>query len=145
MNTQATEQAAKAVKVRQFALFVVEVCILYFLIWVPWRTSRASFLVFFGFGMIQVAATYANEFNPGVTPPLFMAVLMRVFVGLLAISGLVVELVIGFGAKPWWEALLLPAPPFVIASVWFKSRNPAPPFFAGIFGLMMALLLKLFT
>jgi hypothetical protein len=147
MSAQAIERAAKepfAVKVRRFVLFLVAVCIIYFFIWVPWHTNRASFLIFCGFGAIQVAATYVNEFNPYI-PPLFMSSLVRVFVSLLAIAGLVFELVVGFGAKPWWEALLLPIPPFAIASIWFKSRNPAPPFFTGILALVVALLLMLFT
>jgi hypothetical protein len=92
--------------------------------------------------MIQVAATYAQEWNPAVTPPLFMNSLVRLFVGLLALALFVLELVVGFGAKPWWEALLLPVPPFMIASVWYKSRNPALPFFSGTIALVLALVLK---
>ena len=132
-----------AVSLRRLALFIVELLILYFFIWLPWRPSRASFLLFFGAGMIQVAATYALEWNPAVIPPLFMNSLVRVFVGLLAITTFVIELVVGFGNKPWWEALLLPLPPLVIASVWYKSRNPAPPFFTGIIALLLAYLVTL--
>ncbi len=134
-----------AVSVRRFVLFLIKLCILYFFIWVPWRTNRASFLLFFGSGMIQVAATYAQEWNPAVIPPLFMNSFMRLFVSLLAIAAFVVELVVGFGTKPWWEALLLPIPPFLIASVWYKGRNPAPPFFTGAIALVVALLLKILT
>jgi hypothetical protein len=148
MSTDSNSVLAKepfAVRVRRLILLLVEICILYFFIWVPWRASRASFLLFLGFGMVQVAATYTNEWNPAVVPPLFMNRAVRVVVSLLGIAGFVVELVVGFGAKPWWEALLLPVPPFALASVWFKSRNPAPPFFAGAVALLLALLLKLLT
>jgi hypothetical protein len=139
---EAPQKEPLAVSIRRFVLFLVELCILYFFIWVPWRTNRASFLLFFGSGMIQVAAIYAQEWNPGVTPPLFMNGLVRLFVGLLAVALFVFELVIGFGAKPWWEALLLPIPPFIIASVWYKSRNPSWPFISGTIALLLALLLK---
>jgi len=148
MSTDANEALQKeplAVSIRRFVLFLVELCILYVFIWVPWRINRASFLLFFGSGMIQVAATYAQESNPAVTPPLFMNALVRLFVGLLAVALFVFELVVGFGTKPWWEALLLPIPPFVIASVWYKGRNPILPFFSGVIALVLALLLKVLT
>jgi len=93
--------------------------------------------------MVQLAATYTSEENPVDKPPLFMGNLPMVFIGLLALAGFVVELVVGFKAKPWWEALLLPIPPFAFASVWYKRHNPAPPFFTGIFALLLALLGKL--
>ena len=130
-----------AVRMRRFVLFLVEMSILYFLIWLPWRTSRASFLLFFGFGMIQVSATYISE-SKSTT---WGDTLLSLFVMLLAVGGFIAELVVGFRGKPWWEALLLPVPPFALASVWFKSRNPAPPFFSGVPFLVLALLLKLFT
>jgi len=148
MGTHPSEQATKqpfAVTVRRFVLLLLALGLLYLLVWVPWRPSRATFLIFFGFGMIQLAATYVNEFNPADIPPLFMRSFVRVFVGLLAIAGLVVELVVGFRAKPWWEAVLLPLPPFAFASVFYRIHNPAPSFFTGVIALVMALLLKLFT
>jgi hypothetical protein len=128
-----------AVSVRRFILFLAELCILYFFIWIPWRPNRVLFLLFFGVGMIQIAATYAQENNPH-KPALFMGNIMILLVSILAVAGFIGELVIGFRAKPWWEALLLPIPPFMIASVWFRSRNPAPPFFIGILALFLALL-----
>lgn len=140
-NANAVPKEPPAVRARRFVLFLVEIAMLYFLIWLPWRTSRASFLLFFGFGMIQVSATYISE-SKSTT---WRDTLLSLFVMLLAIGGLIAEIMVGWHAKPWWEALLLPIPPFALASVWFKSRNPAPPFFAGIPFLALALLLKILT
>jgi len=148
MSGHASEQAVKQpfdVTVRKGVLLFLALACLYWFVWVPWRPSRVSFLVFFGFGMIQLAATYVNEFNPADIPPLFMSSLVRLFIRLLAVAGLVIELALGFGAKPWWEALLLPIPPFAFASVLYRIHNPAPSFFTGVMALVMALLLKLFT
>jgi hypothetical protein len=146
MSTQAIENPAKepfAVTVRKFVLLLLALGCLYLFVWLPWRPSRASFLVFLGFGMIQLAATYVSQFNPVDIPPLFMNSLVRVFVMLLAVAGLVVELILGFGGKPWWEALLLPLPPFLFASVFYRVHNPAPSFFTGVIALVVALLLRL--
>jgi hypothetical protein len=147
-STHASEQAVKEpfdVTVRKGVLLFLAFACLYWFVWIPWRPSRASFLIFFGFGMIQLAATYVSEFNPGDIPPLFMSSFVSLFLMLLAIAGLVVELVLGFRAKPWWEALLLPLAPFAFASVMYRVRNPAPSFFTGVIALVMAVLLKLFT
>ena len=127
--------------VRQFILFLVEIAALYFFIWLPWHTSRPSFLFFFGVGMIQVSATYISE-AISVT---IGDTLLSLFVMLVAFGGLIAELYIGWHSKPWWQALLLPVPPFFLATVWFKSRNPAPPFFAALPFLLLALLLKIFV
>jgi len=37
------------------------ICIAYFFIWVPWRGNRVDFLLFIGFGMIQVAGFYVQD------------------------------------------------------------------------------------
>jgi hypothetical protein len=148
MRTQAIENPAKepfAVTIRKFVLWLLAFGCLYLFVWVPWRPSRASFLAFFGFGMIQLAGTYVSESNPVDIPPLFMSSLVSLFVMLLAVAGFVVELILGFGAKPWWEALLLPLPPFLFASVFYRVHNPAPPLFTGIFALGVALMLRLLS
>jgi hypothetical protein len=139
-----------------FAIFVwrtiqnlLMVCMAYFFIWIPWRGSRAHFLLFIGFGMVQVAGFYVQDLgdNPmaRITGPLlFLNPLMAIFVNGLGLVGFVVELIVGFGAKPWWEALLLPIPPYIFTLLFvFPRRNPAPPFFAGIFALFLALMLKI--
>ena len=91
--------------------------------------------------MVQVSATYISE-TKSVT---LGDSLLSLFVMLLAIGGLIAELYVGWHSKPWWQALLLPVPPFCLASVWFKSRNPAPPFFAALPFLLLALLLRIFV
>jgi hypothetical protein len=130
-----------AVKIRRFILLLVEMAVLYFFIYLPWRTIQANFLFFFGFGMIQVSATYISE-SKSTT---WGDTLLSLFVMTLAIGGFIAEIVVGWHSKPWWEALLLPIPPFALASVWFKSHNPAPPFFAALPFLLLALLLKIFV
>lgn len=91
----------------------------YFFIWVPWRSSRANFLLFLGFGMIQIAGVYTQDLHDSVmawdAPPLFMNPFMFLFVSGLALLGFATELIVGARSKAWWEALLLPIPPFVLA------------------------------
>ena len=136
-----------AMTVRKFIVLLVVLCLGYFLIWLPWRNSRTDFLLFFGCGMIQLAATYTHDLrkdpaNYVLGPILFLNPFMYLFVSALAFVGLIFELTVGFNAKPWWEALLLPIPPFAFASVWYKRHNPVLPFFTGIIALVVALLLK---
>ncbi len=140
-NAVLPKKEPPAVNVWRFILFLVEIAVLHFFIWLPWRTSRPSFLLFFGVGMVQVSATYISE-TKDVT---LGDSLLSLFVMLLAIGGLIAELYVGWHSKPWWQALLLPMPPFFLATVWFKSRNPAPPFFAALPFLLLALLLKIFV
>ena len=61
----------------------------------------------------------------------------------LALLGFATELAVGARSKAWWEALLLPIPPFVFASYSFRRTNPLPPFFAGFVALLIALALKI--
>lgn len=99
--------------------------------------------------MTQLAALYTHDLrNSGMAwdgPVFFMNPLVSAFVTLLGLGGFVAELVVGFGSKPWWEALLLPIPPFMFASVWYKRHNPVFPSFTGAFALVLALLLKVFA
>jgi hypothetical protein len=96
---------------RRFVVFLLGLVLAYFFMWLPWRSSRADFLFFVGCGMIQLAAVYMAW----DAPPLFMNPFMSLCVSLLSLAGFVLELIVGFGAKPWWEALLLPIPPLMFA------------------------------
>jgi len=42
----------------------------YFFIWVPWRGSRVDFLLFIGFGMIQVAGFYVQDLADNPMAPI---------------------------------------------------------------------------
>jgi hypothetical protein len=69
---------------------------------------------------------------------------VSLFVSGLALVGFVIKLKIGFGSKPWWEALLLPIPPFLFTGVvLFPRHNPVQPFFVGVAALLIALVLKI--
>jgi len=57
--------------------------------------------------------------------------------------GVVVELTIGFGSKPWWQALLLPIPPLLLAAYLFRRPSPVLPFFLGIAAVFLAIVLKI--
>lgn len=99
---------------------------------------------------MQLAATYAQDLPKNSRaaidgPVLFLNPFVIVFVSLLGLVGFIIELKIGFGVKPWWEAPLLPIPPFAMASVWYRQHNPAPPFFTGLFALLLAIALKFLT
>lgn len=145
-----------AVSVRRFVMFLLGIGLGYVFIWVPWRSSRVDFLLFYGFGAIQVSAMYTQELRESLTArdaqtlyvwllrsPVFMNPFMSLFVSGLALVGFVVELKIGFGSKPWWQALLLPIPPFLFTGVvLFPRHNPVPPFFVGVAALLVALVLK---
>jgi hypothetical protein len=136
-----------AVSVRRAILFLLAMSIAYFFIWVPWRSSPANFLLFLGFGMIQIAAVYTQDLRGSVmawdAPPLFMNPFMSLFVSGLALLGFATELIIGARSKAWWEALLLPIPPFVLASYTFPRTNPVRPFVVGVAVLLLALVLKI--
>ena len=138
---------SSAVSVRGFVLFLLVIGMAYFFIWAPWRSSRANFLLFLGFGMIQIAAVYSQDLHDSVmaldAPPLFMNPFMLLFVTGLALLGFAIELIIGARAKAWWEAVLLPIPPIVLASYCFRRTNPVPPFFVGLVALLVALTLKI--
>ncbi len=136
-----------AVSVRRAILFLLVMSIAYFFIWVPWRSSRANFLLFIGFGMIQIAAVYTQDLRGSVmvwdAPPLFMNPFMSLFVSGLALFGFATELIIGGRLKALWETLLLPIPPFILASYVFPRTNPVRPFFVGVAALILALVLKI--
>jgi len=137
-----------AVFVRRSYQNLLMICMAYFFIWVPWRGSRVDLLLFIGFGMIQVAGFYVQDLADNPMPPitgplLFLNPFMSFFVLGLGLLGFVVELIVGFVSKPWWEALLLPIPPYIFTLLFaFPRRNPAPPFFAGVLALLLALMLK---
>jgi len=137
-----------AVFVRRSCQNLLMICMAYFFIWVPWRGSRVDLLLFIGFGMIQVAGFYMqdladNPMAPITGPLLFLNPFMSFVVLGLGLVGLVVELIVGFVSKPWWEALLLPIPPYIFTLLFaFPRRNPAPPFFAGVFALFLGVVLK---
>jgi len=64
------------VTVRRLVLLLLALGCVYLFVWVPWRPNRVSFLVFIGFGMIQLAGTYISEADRGTPhfgdhPPLF--------------------------------------------------------------------------
>jgi len=136
-----------AVYVRRAILFLLVMSIAYFFIWVPWRSSPANFFLFYGFGMIQIGAVYTQDLRESVmafdAPPLFMNPFVSLIVTGLALLGFATELIIGGRSKAWWEAVLLPVPPFVLASYTFPRTNPVPPFFVGIAALLLALVLKI--
>jgi hypothetical protein len=134
---------------RRFVVFLLGLVLAYCFMWLPWRSSRADFLFFIGCGMIQLAAVYTHDLRARVmawdAPSLFMNPFMYLFVSLLSLAGFVLELMVGFGTKPWWEALLLPIPPFMFAGLWYTRHNPVFPFFTGVFALVLAFLLKFLT
>lgn len=145
-----------AVSVRRAILFLLAMSVAYFFIWVPWRSSRANFLLFLGFGMIQIAAVYTQDLRESLKAgdaqtlyvwllrsPLFMNPFMSLLVTALALLGFATELIIGGRSKAWWEALLLPLPPIVLASYTFPRTNPVRPFFVGVGALILALVLKI--
>jgi len=89
----------------------------------------------------RVAGIYCQENGPSRSPdipPLFMNRIVCVLVMILGLLGLISEFVIGFRSKSWWEALLLPVPPFIVTGIWFVRHNPARPFFVGIAALVAA-------
>jgi hypothetical protein len=135
-----------AASVRRATLFLLAIALVYFFIWVPWRTSPSNFPLFLGFGMIQIAAIYTQVLRDGVmawdAPPLFLNSFMFLLVSGLALVGFVIGLLIGFKSKPWWEGLLLPIPPFVFATYLFRRPNPAPPLSVGLGTLLLSLILK---
>lgn len=132
---------------RRAILFLLATSIVYFFIWIPWRTSRSNFLLFLGFGMIQIAAVYTQDLRGSAmawdAPPLFMNPFVSLFVSSLAVVGLGTELVVGGRSKALWVALLLPFPPLALATYVFPRTNPVRPFFVGIVLLMLALVLKI--
>src|SRR5258708_17702367 len=91
-------------------LFLSVISMAYFFIWVPWRSSRVKFLLFYGFGMIQIAAVYTQDLRESVmafdAPPLFMNPFMSLFVTGLALLRFATGLIIGGRSKNWLEALL---------------------------------------
>lgn len=142
-STPALHTNPPSYALRRLVVFLVGLGALYLFAWVPWREHEAIFLLFVGAGMIQLSATYAQESNPAVIPPAFMGVFVRLFVAVVAVALLIAELAIGFEFKSWWEAILLPLPTFAVSGIWYKSHNPAPPFFSGLIALILALLVAL--
>jgi hypothetical protein len=138
-GTPALPKGTMPASIRRVVLFLVEIACWYGFVWVPWRVHPGIFLLFVGAGMIQTAATYTQEWNPAVTPPIFMSVIAKVIVGLFALGLLVTQIVVGFDMKPWWEALLLLVSPFLLSGLWYRNHNPAPPFFTGLAALVAAL------
>jgi len=141
--TTTLHEATFAARVRRgrYVLLLVVLGMTYLFIWLPWKVSPISFFIFLGFGLIQTAGIYCQDNGPSRAPdvpPLFLNRIVCVLVMILGLLGLISEFVIGFRSKPWWEALLLPVPPFIVTGIWFVRHNPAPPFFVGIAALVAA-------
>jgi hypothetical protein len=157
-QTQNTLLDERAIMVRQISMTLIGLFLTYLFLWLPWQTNRSHFLLFFGAGLIQLSVIYMEDvrddpmgFRFAEPKPLFLSAsllcvnnLVYLIVLALAIAGLVMELVVGFHGKPWWEAILLPVPPYLFGLlILFPRHNPAPPFIAGIAAFIIALGLKL--